>query len=436
MLIEFRFKNFKSFRDEQVLSMVASSDKSLPENVITAESLGKRRLVRSAVLYGANASGKSNFVDAFRFLYDFVRASAEREQAAEIPVQSFRLSKADDESPSEFEVSFVHHQVRYQYGFSVDRERVHEEWLIAYPKGLPQKWFERSPALDPLESEWYFGPQLKGEKKRLVSVTRPDVLFLSVAATFNHEQLSEVYEWFSRRLLAIQIDNLFTLSSLEQLAAKEIVKSEDFGAKVRNLMQIADLGVVSLAAEERDFSETGFPANVFSKEVRSFIFERKVFDIRLWHHTQDRAGRGVPFLLKDESLGTRRLFAMSLPWLLGLEKGATLVVDELDASLHPVLVREMVSSFHDLDANSQNAQLIFNTHDTTLLDSSLFRRDQVWFVEKDNAGASHLYPLLEFSPRKGEALAKGYLQGRYGALPFIEGFAESLLDKGASDGEG
>jgi len=127
---------------------------------------------------------------------------------------------------------------------------------------------------------------------------------------------------------------------------------------------------------------------------------------------------------------------MGYPWLHTLEEGFTLVIDELDTSLHPVLVRNLVDSFHNLDLNSQNAQLVFNTHDTTLLDSSLFRRDQVWFVEKDNAGASHLYPLLEFSPRKNEALAKGYLQGRYGALPFIEGFAKGLLTgRDASDGE-
>jgi len=409
MLIEFRFKNFKSFQDEQVLSMVAGSDKSLLDNVITDKALGKRKLVRSAVLYGANASGKSNLVDALDFVQSFVEGSAERKQGAEIPVHLFRLDKTDDESPAEFEISFIHQGVRYQYGFSVDRKRVHEEWLIAYPKGLPQKWFER-PVLGSLESEWYFGPQLKGEKKRLVSVTRPDVLFLSEAANFNHKQLSEVYGWFARYFRG-------TALASEQSVAQAIAEDKDFRAAMKDILRLADLGIL-------DFS------------VKETPFQQKHFDVRLWHQTQERAGPGEPFSLEDESLGTRRFFILSYLWLCALADGFTLVVDEMDTSLHPVLVRKLVSLFHNPDTNPQSAQLVFNTHDTTLLDSSLFRRDQIWFVEKDNAGASHLYPLLEYSPRKGEALAKGYLQGRYGALPFIEEFAEGLLvNRDASDGE-
>ena len=435
MLIEFRFKNFKSFQDDQVLSMVAGSDKSLPDNVITDKALGKRKLVRSAVLYGANASGKSNLVDALDFVQRFVKGSAERKQGAEIPVHLFRLGKSDDESPAEFEISFIHQGVRYQYGFSVDRKRVHEEWLIAYPKGLPQKWFERSPSLDSLESEWYFGPQLKGEKKRLVSVTRPDVLFLSVAATFDHKQLSEVYRWFSYYLRVIQYDPAFALS-FEQLTARGVAEDKDFKTLMQNLLQLADLGIADLSVEKTPLTEASLPFGVFSEKFRSSLLEWENFDVQIWHRARDRTGSGVSFSLEDESLGTRRLFAMGYPWLHTLGEGFTLVIDELDTSLHPVLVRNLVDSFHNLDLNSQNAQLVFNTHDTTLLDSSLFRRDQVWFVEKDNAGASHLYPLLEFSPRKNEALAKGYLQGRYGALPFIEGFAKGLLTgRDASDGE-
>jgi AAA15 family ATPase/GTPase len=424
MLIEFRFKNFKSFRDEQVFSMVASSDKSLPENVISDEALRKHRLVRSAVLYGANAAGKSNFVDALDFVQDFVEGSAERKQDTEIPVQLFRLGTTDDSIPAEFEIVFVHHGVRYQYGFSVDRKRVYEEWLIAYPKGLPQKWFERSPTTDSLESEWYFGPQLAGEKKRLTSVTRPDVLFLSVAATFNHKQLSQVYNWFSHYLRVIQADRVSGHSS-EQLTAEQIVKDENFKAIMQDLLRLADLGIAGLVVKEKPFTEASSHPGVFSQQFRSSLLDQKYFDVQVWH--QDSTGPGAPFSLEDESAGTRKLFAISYPWLYTLAEGFTLVIDEIDTSLHPVLAREMVSLFHNLSLNSHNAQLIFNTHDTTLLDSSLFRRDQVWFVERDNAGASHLYPLLEYSPRKEEALAKGYLQGRYGALPFIEGLVEGLL---------
>ncbi|MBI1882344.1 MAG: ATP-binding protein [Chloroflexi bacterium] len=424
MLIEFRVKNFKSFRDEQIFSMVASSDKSLPENTIATKLLGGRRLVRSAVLYGANASGKSNLVRALNFAQNFVEESAKRKRGTEISVQPFRLDSDSSKSPSEFEINFIHQEVRYQYSFSVGRQRVYEERLIAYPKNLPQIWFERAPKPDSEESDWYFGPQLKGEKRRLVSVTRPDVLFLSVAATFNHEQLSNVYEWFSDYLVVI--DTSRDVDFLEQRTAEWVKKNESLYEPIQALLELADLGIINISIEENTYTEDKLPTDM-PDELRSYFLERKYMEVQMRHRTGDSDSLGVLFPIEDESLGTRRLLGISGPWTDALIHGFIVVVDELDASLHPLLVRFLVNLIHNPKINRQNGQLIFNTHDTTLLDPTLFRRDQVWFVEKDNAGVSHLYPLLDFSPRKEESLAKGYLQGRYGAIPFIGELSPELI---------
>ncbi len=407
MLIEFRVKNFKSFQTEQVLSMVASSDKSLPDNTSTTKALGGLKLLRSAVLYGANASGKSNLNAAVRFVQEFVKQSAQNTPDTEIPVQPFRLDKESSKSPSEFEVTFIHQDIRYQYGFSVDRQRVYEEWLIAYPKGKPQTWFERTAKPDTKKYDWYFGPNLKGEKKRLEGLTRPNALFLSVAATFNHEQLSEVYRWFSADLLVIDVDES-SHEFFQQYTAKKAMKDRVFHTTVKHWLQFADLGIIDFSVEEK---------------ISTHI------DIQMKHETKE--GAGIPFPMQDESLGTRRLFAIVGFWYTMLS-GGTLFVDELDASLHPILVEELVKMFHNSDVNGDNAQLIFNTHDVILLDASLFRRDQIWFVEKDKAGGSHLYPLLKFIPRKDEALAKGYLHGRYRAIPFLR---EDLLEGLISNAE-
>lgn len=429
MLIEFRVKNFKSFKDRQVLSMVASSDKSLLENTTAVKSLGNRRLVRSAVVYGANASGKSNLVDALGFVQHFVANSTERKPDVEIPVEHFLLSKNSATIPSEFEISFIHDGVRYQYSFSVNRRRVYEEWLVAYPKGKAQTWFERP--IDNFDDpeQWYFGPRLKGEKKRLVSLVRQDTLFLSVAAQFSHKQLETVYNWFNYQMRVIRPEKSIG-SAEEQFTAKLMSETHRVREVIPLFLREADLGISGVLVETKRLTEVDLPPlDMLSEEARSSLLKellgKELLEIKMRHQAQGDDGHGVVFPYENESAGTQRVFVLIGPWLRALGEGFIVVVDELDSSLHPMLVRMFVEMFHTSELNQQGAQLIFNTHDTTLLSNELFRRDQIWFVEKDEAGASRLYPLLEFRPRKDEALAKGYLQGRYGAIPFLgslEGF--------------
>ena len=434
MLIQFRVKNFKSFKDEQILSLVASPDTNLSDNTISIRALRKMKLVKSAIMYGANASGKSNLVSAINFVKEFVTKSAVVRPDSLIPVRRFQLD-TERKQPSEFEITFIHEEVRYEYGFSVDEKRIYDEWLIAFPKGVAQTWFERPTKSDASEEEWYFGRHLKGEKNKLIPLTRPNVLFLSVAAKFNNPQLSSIYEWFSEKLNII--DDETPSQILELMTLRTIQDSEDLHVKVRNLLKVADLGIVDFSVEETPVVNTpmDIPQDA-PEQIKAFFSmltkisqnsdseHMRQLSVAMRHQIEEGDTTGVKFGFNDESRGTRRLFGLSSLLFSVLQKGGLLVIDELDSSLHPVLARELLNMFHNPKINKNGAQLLFNTHDTTLLDLSLFRRDQIWFMEKDNRGISHLYSLLDFKPRKTEAISKGYLQGRYGAIPFLSNIEE------------
>jgi len=423
MLIEFKFKNFKSFKDEQVFNLVASPDNSLSENLSVPENFGKQRLVNSAAMYGANASGKSNVVQALSFVKQFVLTSANSAIGSETKVKPFLLNEATAKEPTEFELHFIYQKVRYQYGFSLDNERVYEEWLIAYPKGQPQNWFERNPATDSVGSEWTSVRNEVGKSlKPLQQFTRPNVLFLSLAASLNNTKIGEVYAWFSDKLSLANLDEHQPF--YEIVTMQRLLRDAGLQAKLTKLLRQADTGITGFLMEEKDVTQENLRADL-PEQLRSLLTQSgsdkasKSFEVIASHQSKTQSGVSIPLKWQTESLGTRRLFGVGGLLLEALESGRVLVVDELDASFHPLLVKALIEMFHNPELNPYGAQLIFNTHDTTLLDLTLLRRDQIWFTEKDNIGASQLYSLLEYKPRDNELVQKGYLQGRYGAVPFI-----------------
>lgn len=427
MLIEFRVTNFRSFKDTQTFSLVASSDTSLPENTIQSEALGKLKLNRSAVVCGANASGKSNMVAALQFVQRFMLSAPTGRQLREqpegygdatIPVVPFLLDRETRTAPSEFELVFLQQGVRYQYGFQVDQRRVHREWLIAYPLGQPQRWFERT-LQEEGTYEWIFrSKQFRGEKQLVTEVTRADALYLSVGAAFKLEQLAEVYSWFVNLRITFPLDRLRARSSI---TARRAYRDPAFHQRVLDLLTHADIGIVDFTVEE--IADEGFAQRLLFPENERPIPRRVRYEVTLAHQGAGQEDP-APLPFEEESRGTQQLFEMAPRLIDVLDRGNVLIVDELDSSLHPVLTRRLVEMFHSPQLNPNGAQLIFNTHDVSLLDRTLFRRDQIWFAEKDRQGATHLYSLLEFSPRKEEALAKHYLQGRYRAIPFIEGLGD------------
>ncbi|NOZ10065.1 MAG: ATP-binding protein [Gammaproteobacteria bacterium] len=420
MLIEFSATNYRSIREKQALSLVAAPSPDLKEqNTFDSGVRAVPRLLRSVVMFGPNAGGKSNIVQAMDFMRDFVLTSASGTQEGErIPVTPYRLDELSRQAPSEFEVLFVEDGIRYQYGFSVSQERIEHEWLLAYPTGKAQRWFERAFNPDTKEDEWYFGPSLKGRTQVIKDATRVNALFLSTAVQLNNEQLRPVFHWFNDRLAVIRSHGRFP-SSFRNFTVEQC-KEEASRKRIMEFLQEADLGIDDLKLETHILKEDDLPDGLPSglkEQAQKMIGKELVRPLFL--HETNHAGEMEEFVLEDESDGTQNIFALAGPWLDVLQQGMVLVIDELDTSLHPKMVRFLVGLLHNSKTNQNNAQLVGTSHDVTLMEGDLFRRDQIWFVEKDPSRATRLVPLSDFSPRKGEAIMKGYLRGRYGALPYI-----------------
>jgi uncharacterized protein len=414
MLVEFRVANFRSLRDEQALSLVASKDKTLSDTHTLATGVSAvPQLLRSVAIYGANASGKSNLVKALQYMRGVVIESASVIQPGQTyAVQPFRLDAESASEPTVFEATFVLDGVRYQYGFAMTAERIVSEHLLVYKAFKPQRWFERRFDESTGKDVYEFGSGLKGAKNVWEGATRPNSLFLSMAVQLNSDALRPIFDWFSGQLVIFNeqapLNPQISIQRLKHNAGRK---------EICDFLSAADISIADIDVVTRTIpgQAVHFDLLAGKTEVRAEEIEEN--QLRFYHSTEN--GRAV-FDIADESSGTRNLLFLSGPVLDILSQGQTLVIDELDTSLHTLLVRELVRLFHDPETNTGGAQLIFTTHDTSLLDApDLFRRDQIWLVEKDRDQASALVPLSDFSPRKKEALERGYLMGRYGGVPFL-----------------
>lgn len=415
MLVEFRIKNFRSLREEQVLSLVASSDKTLLDTHAVSTGLkAAPHLLKSAVVYGANASGKSNLIKALQYMRSVVMESAALQPGQAFDrLPPFKLDKVSGNMPTEFEATFILDGVRYQYGFAMNSQRIVSEQLLVYKAFKPQRWFERHFDVESGKDVYEFSSSLRGAKNLWEGATRPNALFLSMAVQLNSDALRPVFEWFANRLVILNEQ-----SPLSPQFSVQMLKQEDQRKAICEFLRAADTSISDIEVTTKQAMVHSIRFDLATGKREEEAGEQAVDEVK-FHHITDN-GQAV-FDLMDESNGTRNLFFLTGPILDILNKGLTLVVDELDTSLHTLLVQSLVRLFHRTDINS-GAQLIFTTHDTSLLDAyGLFRRDQVWFVEKRSDQSSSLYPLLDFSPRKNEALERGYLQGRYGALPLLQG---------------
>lgn len=424
MLIEFKVANFRSIREEQTFSLVAgNADKELSSCVIDRElpGLSGVRFLKGAAIYGANASGKSNVIEAVRFVANFVQDSATKIQPGDptgaIP---FKLDRDSVSKPSEFEITFVAENDRFVFGFSVTPTRVIEEYLVAYPKGSPQRWYQRTFNAESNAYEWAKPSTAFKQDKSLQEKTRENSLFLSVGPQFNHAQLTQVYNWFKS---SVGFIHLSADAMLLPKFTAELVTKPSHHDRILNLLKSADMGVSDVQIHETEVSLEEFKQNVppsylARMEKEGPIKLGKGIEINLTHKAEGIEPVPLNFN-EEESAGTRRFFSLIGPWTDILDNGYTAFIDEIETSLHPILVKELLKLLMCGKNNPKGAQVVFTTHNPVLLDGSLMRRDQVWFTEKSPAGATHLYPLTDYQPRKDEALAKGYLVGRYGAIPFI-----------------
>lgn len=419
MLIEFNVTNYRSINETQTFNMSANKTGGLENNYFDSGINGLPNLLASAAMYGPNASGKSNFIKALSFMKKFIISSSKDYQEGDpINVDPFKFDKEQQQLPSDFETIFIQDNVRYQYGFSATSKRVVHEWLIAYPEGRPQKWFERNFDINTGLEHWYFGPKFSGSRNIWKKSTRANALFLSTAIQLNSEQLRPVFDWFKQ----IRI-----ISSDEQLSFGFTFKqceTNEMKQRIIEFMNAADISISDIHLNKTKFSPELLPQEMPQSVKESIIEDLKdseIFDVTLLHPSTC-GSELVPINLEDESAGTQKLFRLAGPWIDILENGIIVFIDELERSMHPLMVRFLVGSLHTPLLNKHNAQLVFTTHDTSILDKDFLRRDQIWFLEKNKDNSTHLYPLTDFSPRKNEAFEKGYLQGRYGALPFLGSF--------------
>ncbi len=393
MLIRFRFSNFRCFRQEQELSLVAAPPQNRPKLVKREEP--SVELHRAAAIFGANASGKSSVLAALEFLTEAVLQSHQLwSPQGGVPVPSHAL--AQDE-PSSFEAILFEAGVLYEYEVTLDRTRILYEKLSA-SRGRKHVLFERS---SERAEPFLFGKQLKGENRTIAKLTRDNSLFLSAAAANNHPLLTPVFAWFSKRLQFVASHDRY-----RQLWSNVYQIKREGSNELGDFLRQADFEIVELRVGDqgRTNLDPMLPRGDLGLELR---------------HRQGGQEFWLP--LEKESLGTQAWFAMGGSVLQCLRDGGILCVDELDSSLHPLLVRYLIDLFQDSRRNPKNAQLIFNTHDVSLLgdipEDSPLDRDQVWITDRGAGGAPELIPLSDFHVRKQENLGRGYLLGRYGGIP-------------------
>jgi len=419
MLLSFRAANVRSFRDEFELTFVATtlSEPTVVRQVawrVGGEPIG---VVPAACIYGANASGKSNVLRAMQdmrgaVLHSFRSWSPDGGTRR----RPFRLDPESRRVPSMFEIELVLDDVLHRYGFRLDDDQILEEWAYRYPRGRPAVLFKRNGMQVDL------GHSMPARAAAAVDLLRPNALFLSTAAAGGQSDLLDLFRWFNRNLGLAEAQD----RGARQLYTTELLAKPEKKEQALALLRAADLGItdVSRVAMDPAWRERLEKAvRVLMDKDESESVDPETFDsmrVRLHHQGAKEA---IVFESSEESIGTMVWLGLVGPIVDTLSRGSVLLADELDSSLHPALTAQVVRLFQDPETNPRRAQIVFNSHDTTLIDGDsggrLLGRDQVWFCEKNNDGATRLYPLSDLAPRKDEAIAKRYLAGRYGALPIV-----------------
>lgn len=389
MLLQFSVTNHRSIKNCAVISLGTTSDKSLSNCIITPDN--KKEILPVLALYGANAAGKSNLLHALLLMKEMVAGKyAKPLKDSELPQEPFAFSE-DSDTPTKFEVIYFYEGIKYAYGFSFDKTHIVEEYLYYWPKGREATLFERE------NGKYTFKVNIR-EQKKLANRTPENRLYLVTSNEWNLPQTSKAYLWFTRKLTGLFNSDL---EGIEQTLETMSASSEN-KKKILKEMLIADLGIV-------DVNVLGSNENRMIQTTHQMILK-------------DGSKKNYHLLLSQESNGTQRFFSRIGAWLNVLNEGGVLVVDEIEASMHPLLTKHLIECMQSKEINTKGAQLIFTTHDVGLLNQTLLRRDQIWFAEKNEQTAeTDIYALTEFSPRKDENIMKGYLLGKYGAIPFISG---------------
>lgn len=419
MLVNFTVKNFRSFKQERTFYMEASSIKEHKESVIEK---GKYKLLPLAVFYGANSGGKSNLIQAIATMRGIVRRSVQLNEGDNLPYDPFALDWYSESQPTFFEIQFIKDSALYRYGFEYNKKEIVSEWL--YEKCFGEREYElfmRSHDLIEVSAKRF--PEGLGKEEGLTNANR---LFLSVVAQLKGSKSNSVLDWFK----GCNILSGIASEGYELFTLNMFLEHIDGVDEVQNFFSSLQLGFTRFSVKEKDIPNDVFENLPDSIRVRleHDSSKRHYIEPLTTHNIYDNGSVvGERVFNKDhmESEGTKKVIEMSGPIFDTLNKGKVLVIDELDAKLHPLLTRNIVLLFMNPKTNKHGAQLIFATHDTNLLDLRLVRRDQIWFAEKDNEESTDIYSLVEFKDDDGKIvrsdrdIERDYIRGRYGAIPFI-----------------
>jgi hypothetical protein len=369
-------------------------------------------LLKSAAIYGANASGKSNLILALYFMQSFVINSSKLQITDKIDLEKFRLSSETEDKPSFFKIVFHLDNKTYEYSFEVTQERIISEELSCTPKTRKTNIFSREK--DKIK---YSKSLMKG--KDVKDLTKKNTLFLSIAAQFNDPLAGKILLWFSR----VKIISGSQLENLRQLSIDYLSREQNLKNEIVSLIKKLDLSIKDMSIEVGRK-----PLDNFHKDIPDTVYN----SIETYHEKYDLEGKVIGLesfqLNKHESRGTQKLFALLAPILSVLKASEVLIIDELDSLLHPLMAIAIIGLFNSQQTNPKNAQLIFATHDVNLLSNQLFRRDQIWFTEKNRQEATDLYSLVEFDIDNNASFEQDYIQGRYGAIPFIGDLSKVIGD--------
>lgn len=426
MIIKFTIGNFLSFKDKTTISFEAQKNYKDHKNAIfEIEPIIKNKFIKTAAIYGANASGKSNFVKAIKFFKYFItefRPMGEGENKIPL-VNEFLLSEETESQPSFFEIEIVIDGEIYIYGFEVSKKEIHGEWLKR--KAGKKTFFKRQkqeikPARD-FEKE---------ASQEIIARTREDVLFLTILADFNIELARKI----KAEILKIIILDGTIPNSLYRFAISSYVDNPEFKKKMDEFIFEADFGIQKIEGKYGYISrrEALNKAPDDLKEIVSLmdklvqvpkddVFQNELSSV---HNKFSKEGKKISEVSFDfhsmESSGTQRMFFMSAQFAKILIEGGLLIIDEIDSALHPILCKFILKKFNSNQDNAKNAQLIFTTHDISFMHEDFLRKDQIWFVEKNKFGSSEIFSLSSLGEREGVSYSKRYLEGRYGAIPYVK----------------
>ena len=421
MLLNFTFKNYMSYADTCDFSMLANKDKSHEDNLIK---IGKDRISKTRIIYGSNASGKTSFINALDFITIFSMMSNNLVENNRIGVNPYKFRKDAYKVPSEFSLTFMKNNVKYNYSFSCTYEKVINEKLDVYNSAKPTNIFTRTNTDD-----YKFNTDVK-KLNEIKTKNTKNKLFLLTAATWNYEKVKPVVEYILNDIIVLHDISQPTKYNINYIIEHNDL--EEYKKFCLDFLNNADISISDFEINMQKVKELGKRAEFMTKIMNVIVNNdpekmdkfgnSDIFNIKTIHNIKDEdSSNSYPLELIEESIGTQQLFYFAPALFYTFKEGKTLLIDEIDRSLHPLLVEYIIKKFYDAEINTKNAQLICNTHDTNLLNLDIFRRDEIWFTERNNATAStEMYALSDFSPRKDENIEKAYLLGRYGGIPFIK----------------